>query len=264
MQSKFKNEHAFDFGTNWKEYSKAALNDRAFIEARNSLKNLLGERVFAEAEVLDVGCGSGIFSLAAAQLGAKSVIGLDINPNSIAASEANAQRWIEAKIYVRFVQADILSPEPIRSYGQFDILYAWGSLHHTGQMNQAIRNCAEFIRPGGYFALAIYNRHLTSEAWKAIKRTYNKLPFLGKKVMVGIFYPIIWAAKWIVTGKNPLRMHRGMNFYHDVVDWVGGYPYEYATGDEMIKFVSGLGFKLVKFVPCQLPTGNNQFVFMKE
>ena len=44
------------------------------------------------ARVLDVGCGSGILSIAAAGLGAESVLGVDTDPIAVEATEANAAR----------------------------------------------------------------------------------------------------------------------------------------------------------------------------
>ena len=44
------------------------------------------------AAVLDYGCGSGILAISAAKLGASSVTGVDIDPQAIAASRANAER----------------------------------------------------------------------------------------------------------------------------------------------------------------------------
>jgi hypothetical protein len=55
-------------------------------------------------------------------------------------------------------------------------------------------------------------------------------------------YPVIYLAKWIVTGSNPRNQLRGMDFYFDVIDWVGGYPYEYASRDEVLTMVEPMGF----------------------
>ena len=46
----------------------------------------------------------------------------------------------------------------------------------------------------------------------------------------------------IVRGKNPLRRYseyrarRGMSAWHDVVDWLGGYPFEVAKPEEIFDF----------------------------
>ena len=78
--------------------------------------------------------------------------------------------------------------------------------------------------------------------------------------MVAVFIPVIFLAKLIVAQQNPLKMNRGMDFYHDVVDWVGGYPYEYASVDEMKALLEKVGAELKRLVPAQVPTGCNEYV----
>ena len=80
--------------------------------------------------------------------------------------------------------------------------------------------------------------------------------------MVGVLYPVIWMAKFIVAG-YPKKKSRGMDFYYDVIDWIGGYPYEYASIEEVDEIMSALGFKKVKLIPANVPTGCNEFVFRR-
>ena len=80
--------------------------------------------------------------------------------------------------------------------------------------------------------------------------------------MIVLFYPVIWLAKLIVTGKNPLNQERGMDFFYDIIDWLGGYPYEYASRKEIQTFLNQLGFKNIRTIPAQVPTGCNEFIFM--
>src|SRR5207249_4989754 len=205
-------------------------------------------------------CGSGLFALAAYQLGAVRVIGIDINPRCLAASEQNRDRFMpEAPI--TFLQASALVPESLQSLDSFDIVYAWGSLHHTGAMWDAIRNVTKQVAPGGILVLAIYNKHITSPVWTVIKRLYNQLPSLGQRFMTVLFAGIIYMAKFLVTRRNPLLKKRGMNFWYDVIDWLGGYPYEYAAPQEVETFVSAHGFVLRRYIAAQVPTGCNEFVF---
>jgi 2-polyprenyl-6-hydroxyphenyl methylase/3-demethylubiquinone-9 3-methyltransferase len=72
---------------------------------------------------------------------------------------------------------------------------------------------------------------------------------------------VIYIAKWIVTRENPRQQLRGMDFFYDVVDWVGGYPYEYASQEDVMNLIKPLGFDCVRHWPHQVPTGCNQFVF---
>ena len=77
---------------------------------------------------------------------------------------------------ITFEQASVLDAACLDKLGHFDIVYAWGSLHHTGAMWNALRNVTQRVAPGGTLALSIYNKHLTSPIWRGIKRLYNQLP----------------------------------------------------------------------------------------
>jgi SAM-dependent methyltransferase len=250
----------FDFGANWQAFSAEHVDERRIALAVRSLQDLLGCADLGGATVLDVGCGSGIFAIAAQRIGAGRVLGVDINPRSISASEQNLARLVPGAP-VTFRLASALDSAAMASLGQFDLVYAWGSLHHTGAMWQAISNTAGLVVPGGTLVLAIYNRHSTSPVWRAIKWLYNRVPPLVQRAMATLFAGVIYVAKWAVTRRNPLEKERGMDFWYDVIDWVGGYPYEYATPAEVAAFVQRLGFAQRKLVPAQVPTGCNEFVF---
>jgi hypothetical protein len=146
----------------------------------------------------------------------------------------------------------------------FSIVHSWGVLHHTGDMTTAIRNAALLVEENGYLVLAIYNRHWTSPLWRFIKRLYCSSPQWIRFVTLCLFYPLIVLAKLLVTGKNPFNKNRGMSFYYDVIDWLGGYPYEYASREEIERSVGMLGFSLVKHMPASVPTGCNEYVFKKK
>jgi 2-polyprenyl-6-hydroxyphenyl methylase/3-demethylubiquinone-9 3-methyltransferase len=130
-------------------------------------------------------------------------------------------------------------------------------------MWKAIENTCALVRPGGHLVLAIYNRHWSSPYWTAVKRVYVGSPAAVRKALVLGFVPVIYLAKLLVTGRNPLRMTRGMDFYYDVVDWVGGYPYECASRAEIEQFVTARGFVCKRFLAANVPTGCNEFVFAR-
>ena len=147
---------------------------------------------------------------------------------------------------------------------KYDIVHSWGVLHHTGDMNLAFKHACELVKDGGYFVCAIYNRHWSSLLWKWIKYTYCRSPEFVKNAMISLFYPIIYLAKWMVTGKTPKDKLRGMDFMHDVIDWVGGYPYEYASIQEIKDLIAPYGFKCIKEIDSNVPTGCNEMVFVKK
>jgi SAM-dependent methyltransferase len=253
---------SFDFGANWQAFSADHVDAQRLAVASQSLQQLLGRTDLRGASVLDVGCGSGLFAIAAQQLGAGQVVGIDINPRSIAASQQNVAR-LSPGAPINFREVSALDQAAMASLGQFDLVYAWGSLHHTGAMWQAIRNTAALVMPGGTLVLALYKRHSTSPIWRGIKWFYNQVPPLVQRAMIPPFAVLIYLAKLIVTRRNPLEKQRGMDFWYDVIDWVGGYPYEYATVPEVERFVVPLGFELRKVAPDPVPTGINELVFKR-
>ena len=249
----------FNFGKNWLNYSKT-VRDKDLEIMKESLIDLIGLENIENKTFLDIGCGSGLFAIAAKKLGAKKVLGIDILSDSIKSSEENKKRFDVQDI--EFKQLSIVDDQ-IETLKKFDVVYAWGSLHHTGEMRKAIENSSYFVKDDGLFVLAIYNKHWTSLIWKRIKYFYNISPKFIRLIMIFAFYYIIATAKFLVTRKNPFQKKRGMSFYYDIVDWLGGYPYEYASKDEIVAIVSNSECRLIKFSKASVPTGCNEFVFKK-
>jgi 2-polyprenyl-6-hydroxyphenyl methylase/3-demethylubiquinone-9 3-methyltransferase len=257
-------EHVtFSFGENWLSYSRT-IAEPTVLAAQRSLAELLGSSTaLQDRSFLDIGCGSGLFSIAAARVGARPVLGIDVDLAGIRASRHNAERFAPDRC--TFQHVSILDEPAVAALGQFDVVYAWGSLHHTGAMHRAIRLAARRVAPRGTFVLAIYNRwsgSLTlpsSAGWLRIKRLYNRAPRLGKRAMLAGFLAMLGLRR-LLGGPQPLNT-RGMTAYHDAIDWLGGLPYEYASPAEIQRFVEPLGFALLSCIPPRTPTGCNEFVF---
>jgi 2-polyprenyl-6-hydroxyphenyl methylase/3-demethylubiquinone-9 3-methyltransferase len=252
----------FKFGENWASFSKQ-LDETRIDEAIQSLTSLFGPEALKDRSFLDIGCGSGLFSIAAARLGASRVIGMDVDPVSVSTSQANAARWLADPAQAAFRQISALDTPQMEALGRFDVVYSWGVLHHTGNMALAIKNSARRVAPQGLFMIAIYNKHWSSAGWRLVKWFYNRVGDPGRKLLIWVFTPVIFAAKWLVTRKNPLKMRRGMDFMHNIIDWVGGYPYEYASIGEMKAILEGEGFQVLHAFPAAVPTGCNQFVCIR-
>lgn len=253
----------FDFGKNWQAFSEQRVDTDRLVLACQSLHSLLQNDSLAGLSFLDVGCGSGLFSIAAYRLGASRVVGIDVNPRCIEISQHNRDRLIPTSP-IEFHIASALQPNQLERFGKFNIVYAWGSLHHSGSMWAAMRNIASCVAPGGVLIVAIYNKHITSPLWKLIKQFYNQVPGIVQRVMILLFAGVIYIAKFLLTRRNPLKKERGMDFWFDVIDWIGGYPYEYATSHEVKTFVTSRGFELRRLIPASIPTGCNEFVFEKQ
>ncbi len=263
----------FDFGQNWQNFSANALTAERVRQARENFQELVAPLPVEGWTFLDIGFGQGLGLLTAAALGARSV-GCDINPKCAQVLQTNLHHFPELIAAPPVVVGSILDnstlaaihreAQKIGGRESFEIVHSWGVLHHTGDMATAIRNASGLVAPGGHFILALYNRHWSSRAWWLVKWLYVHSPRWVQRALITLFYPVIYLAKWVVTGKNPKQQERGMNFYYDVIDWVGGYPYEYASREEVERTLAALGFRPVKFIAARVPTGCNEFVFERE
>jgi len=235
----------FEFGANWKDYSEK-IDDEAIRHAEAGVLKLIPKEDIEGRTFLDIGSGSGLHSLAALRLGARSVMAVDIDANSIETTrKVVAANWPEKNIEARLVS--ILDPEA-RDLGTFDIVYSWGVLHHTGAMWDAIDKAATHVAAGGQFVLAIYRKTPLCWAWKVEKKVFtNGGSFV--RSLIRVPYIAGYKLRLLLTGNSPSKFiaeykdQRGMNFYNDVDDWLGGYPYESATEQEIIDFMRARGFE---------------------
>jgi 2-polyprenyl-6-hydroxyphenyl methylase/3-demethylubiquinone-9 3-methyltransferase len=261
----------FRFGENWAEFLER-LDDTRIAEAEKSLKEKLGVDSLAGLSFLDIGCGSGLFSLAARRLGAV-VRSFDYDPVSAACAMELKKRFFldDGDWKVDSGSGSILDDDYVDALGLFDVVYSWGVLHHTGNMTKALDNAGKLARDGGLLFISIYNTQWATGMWKKIKRFYNKSPGPAKRIMGTAFYWYVaarGAMADIVSGKDPRERfrgvgRRGMNIKRDALDWLGGYPFQTARPDEIFRFYRDRGFTLVDITTRGGGSGCNEFVFRK-
>jgi 2-polyprenyl-6-hydroxyphenyl methylase/3-demethylubiquinone-9 3-methyltransferase len=261
----------FEFGSNWARFL-SVLDDTRIQAAERALQEMLRTPRLDGLRFLDIGSGSGLSSLAARRLGA-TVHSFDYDPQSVACTAELQRRYYPSDPQWTVERGSALDPGYIRTLGTFDIVYSWGVLHHTGRMWEALDHAAIPVAPGGRLFVAIYNDTGTqSRRWHRIKRTYNELPrFARVPFAVLVTLPtevkaIASAALRLSPGEyvrrwTDYRRLRGMNRWYDILDWVGGYPYEFATPDQIFEFYRTRGFTLVNMQCGGVGLGCNQFVF---
>ena len=270
-ETQFKGEvekgQRFEFGKNWRSFLET-LDDERIQVAENSLKEMLGVDDLTGRTFLDAGSGSGLFSLAARRLGAK-VHSFDYDPSSMGCALELRSRYFEGDSDWTVERGSVLDKDYLRSLGDFDIVYSWGVLHHTGDMWNALDNVAGSVKAGGLLFISIYNEQgTTSRFWLWVKRLYNRST-LGKAAMCAIFIPyyfLISLGSSIKHKRNAFKAYkeqRGMSITHDWYDWLGGYPFEVAKVEELFHFYKDRGFRLENLLTTN-SAGTNQLVFLKE
>lgn len=261
----------FAFGKNWEKFLDRGQIQKCIKEAEKSLQDWLDVDNLHGKSFLDIGSGSGLFSLAARNLGAK-VHSFDYDEDSVRCTRYLKDRFCQNDAQWQIEQGDVLDKEYLSKLDKYDIVYSWGVLHHTGNMYQALENANNLVADRGILFISIYNdQGRISKMWKNIKKAYNNSP---KALRVLIIFPCLvrfWGPatiKDILTGKPFFTWHsytkqRGMSPYHDVVDWVGGYPFEVARPEEIFDFFHKRGYTLEKLFTAGGGHACNQYVFRK-
>jgi 2-polyprenyl-6-hydroxyphenyl methylase/3-demethylubiquinone-9 3-methyltransferase len=261
----------FSFGRNWQDYVARYLTPQREAMALRSLQQFLGKEDLRGLSFLDIGCGSGLFSFAAHRMGAARIVSLDVDPFSVRCTEALRERASSPAPW-EVLHGSILDQEFLKQLQPADLVYAWGSLHHTGNMWQAIRNAAALVKPGGLFFISIYNRvegRGSSLYWLRVKKLYNRSSAPAKRLLEFAYFLRYCFVPQVIRLRSPWRymreygQGRGMDYWVDVRDWLGGFPYEFASVDEVFRFCfEELGMDLVKLNSTST-TGCNEFLFRK-
>lgn len=266
-------EPRFGFGDNWSDFA-TTVDEESVREAERSLLEMLGAGALQSKRFLDIGCGSGIFSLSAIRLGAAEVHSFDFDRASVATTERLREAFLPGSPKWTIEHGDVLDEEYLARLGKFDIVYAWGVLHHTGHLEKALANAGGSVAEGGRLFLSIYNdQGPRSSIWKRIKRLYCALPpalrtsyvatvMLPREILSFAAHALRRQPMAYVRTWTEYKRRRGMSRWHDLVDWVGGYPFEVATPQAIFRLYRDQGFVLEEITTGR-GLGCNEFVFTR-
>jgi len=263
----------FAFGDNWAQFL-ALVDDRRIEDAVESLRSMLHASDVTGRTFLDIGSGSGLFSLAAHRMGAV-VTSFDFDEQSMACTAELRRRYADDDASWTVMHGSALDRDFLATLGQFDIVYSWGVLHHTGDMWAALANTAELVAVKGRLFISIYNNQgRASRNWMRVKQLYNKSGPVVRQVVLAAASAHLDLSNVDLTGRvyrvvkrmphpMPQARARGMDRRRDLVDWVGGWPFEVARPEEIFRFFRDRGFSMDEMTTCGGGIGCNEFVFTR-
>tara|TARA_A100001037_G_C15022399_1_gene576978 strand:- start:129 stop:962 length:834 start_codon:yes stop_codon:yes gene_type:complete len=263
----------FEFGKNWSQFLRLLNEDRVNL-AEESLCRLLEVDTLENKTFLDIGSGSGLYSLAARRLGAK-VHSFDYDPQSVSCTTELKSRYFPEDGDWTIESGDALDQKYLNNLGKFDVVYSWGVLHHTGDMWNALHNASQLVDSNGFFYVSIYNdQGGRSKRMLKIKKIYNLIPnglkwIIWMPMLIKLWWrntlrDLIQDGKFFSTWRNYAQVEaRGMSAFTDVIDWVGGLPFEVAKPEEIFDFFAERNFVLKRLKTCVGGIGCNEFVFKK-
>lgn len=140
------------FSYQWKQRTPQYFGAEALAGTERSLRKLhITPELVKDRVVLDAGCGMGRFSEVLSRWGAQCV--------AVDLSEAIdvAHSHFHDRNNILFLQADVTNlPFPP---GTFDVILAWGVLHHTASTERAFKAVARHLKPGGTMGIFVYGKN---------------------------------------------------------------------------------------------------------
>jgi len=198
----------------------------------------------AGRSVLDAGCGTGIFSIIFANQGAGRVTGIDISEGSLGTARSLKEKFgLDTADFMKQDMLDLPFPD-----ASFDIVWAWGTVHHTTNPFRAIDQLIRVLKPGGALLLAVYTRTRLTFVHEIIRKTLVRTPrrswtFLSK-VMALFLAPVVFVFK------KREKARKGEKLEELILDWYFVPIRYYYRPEEIREYLEDKGFAIEKFLPA--------------
>lgn len=207
-------------------------------------------KIFYSAEevqgksVLDAGCGTGIFSIIFAQNGAARVTGIDISEGSLRTAKSLKEKF--NLINTEFRKLDMLAlPFPEET---FDIVWAWGTVHHTTAPFRAMEELIRVLKPSGSLLLAVYKRTKLTFLHEFIRKTLLRTP---KKTWKGLAKVLaFFLAPVIFVFKKREKSRKGEKLEELIIDWYFVPIRHYYKPEEIQNFLEEKGLSIEEYLPA--------------
>ena len=194
--------------------------------------------------VLDAGCGTGIFSIIFANNGAAAVTGIDISQGSLDTARSLKDRFQLEN--ASFQREDMLSL-PFND-GTFDIVWAWGTVHHTTAPLKAVDELIRVLKDDGVILLAVYKRTRLTWVHEIIRKTLVRTPKRTwkalSKILAFVLSPVVFFFK------KREKSRKGEKLEELIMDWYFVPIRHYYFPEEIKTFLEEQGFTVEKFLPA--------------
>jgi len=192
--------------------------------------------------VLDAGCGTGIFSIIFANKGAEKIIGIDISEGSLRTARHLKKHFSLEN--VEFRKEDMLKL-PFEDE-TFDIVWAWGTVHHTTDPIKAISELIRVLKKGGSLLLAVYKRTKLTFIHEIIRHTLIRTPKKSWKLLSKIL--AVFLAPVVYFFKRREKSRKGEKLEELILDWYFVPIRHYYYPEEIRTFLELKSLSIEKFL----------------